>query len=154
LLTASLELRAGSKLVQLLPQQIVALQCLYAISIYQSTALGFFKTSRMLVPRLARCIYQHLELTYMETTRQAELGQILESCLRFYHLLLNNMEAGQAERHWLLPQCRATHIVAMTRISFAEDEDSFSMEMVDMARDLLEWCISPEEGEEIHAVLS
>ncbi|ORY86779.1 hypothetical protein BCR37DRAFT_376017, partial [Protomyces lactucae-debilis] len=153
LLTAPLEPQSGRTSIELLQRQTLALQCLYALSIYQDSALEVFRSSRLLVPRLAACIYGQLELFYVESSRREELNRFLESCLRFYHLLLNDMEAGQAERHWLVPQARATHIVAMTRISFAEDEDAYSLDMIDMARDLLELCISPEEGEEIHAIL-
>jgi hypothetical protein len=47
------------------------------------------------------------------------------------------------------PGAQQAHNVAMTRLSFGGESETVFADVADMARDLLEAAISPEEGDEI-----
>ena len=53
--------------------------------------------------------------------------------------------------HYLspFPGAQQAHTVAMTRLSFAGESETVFVDVADMARDLLEAVVSPEEGDDI-----
>ena len=73
-----------------------------------------------------------------------------KSCVRLLHAIIMR-HSPDTLSHFLspFPGAQQAHNVAMTRLSFGGESEGVFMDVADMARDLLEAAVSPEEGDGI-----
>lgn len=76
--------------------------------------------------------------------------KLSKSCVRLLHAIIMR-HSPDTLSHFLSPYpgAQQAHNVAMTRLSFGGESENVFIDITDMARDLLEAAVSPEEGDGI-----
>lgn len=130
----------------------VTLQYLWCIIVTQADGLQVVRKDRHVIPRLLRRMLNEVE-TLTESEDPRDTMRWITIAMKLYNVLLNEEAHAELEIHWRSTFFRSAHIVAMTRIAFAEAQEGYSEELRDSARDLLELALSPEEGDDIYEVM-
>src|SRR5208282_4820383 len=117
--------------------------------------------SGFVLPRLIRSLANEIEYYYAHPQdseqRYPFLNSILifsirlsKSCVRLLHAIIMR-HSPDTLSHFLSPYpgAQQAHNVAMTRLSFGGESEGVFVDVTDMARDLLEAAVSPEEGDGI-----
>lgn len=137
------------ELVQL---RSTAAQCLYCIVTNLVDGLAQVRKSKHVIPRILRLFISQLDKLHDFNTSELTLP-FLRILLKLYHLLLKDDSNQTSDEHWRVVELRAAHLTGMTRIVYAEESDGFDSLMQDMAMDLLEMAVSPEEGNDIYEIM-
>lgn len=132
--------------------RLKTIQCLYCIVIHKADAISRLRTSRHVIPRVVRRLSRELEIMH-ESSSPSQNMSLLRALVKFYHMLLKDEDNTTSEHHWRNLEVRATHLTAMTRIVYAEEHDGFDTTTQDLAMDLLEMAVSPEEGNDIYEIM-
>ena len=117
--------------------------------------------SGFVLPRLIRSLANEIEYYYAHPQdseqRYPSLNSSLKcsiilskSCVRLLHAIIMR-HSPDTLSHFLSPYpgAQQAHNVAMTRLSFGGESETVFVDVADMARDLLEAAVSPEEGDGI-----
>jgi hypothetical protein len=93
---------------------------------------------------------QDAEQRYFLKTQSLFSIDLSKSCVRLLHAIIMR-HSPDTLSHFLSPYpgAQQAHNVAMTRLSFGGESESVFVDVTDMARDLLEAAVSPEEGDGI-----
>ena len=128
------------------------LQCLYSMLVTQEDGIQILRKDRQVVPRLVRRILKDADhVTQLMIPDQTVATLAME--VRLYYILLNEEGCPELEAHWRSTYFKSAHIVAMTRIAFAEDSLEIPHDVREMSRDLLELSLSPDEGDDVYEVM-
>lgn len=131
--------------------RVVVAQCLYCITTSQS-GLEQIRKSRHVIPRIIRRISR--ELDDMQESAYPDRSVILIKMLvKLYYIVIKDENNATSEQHWRTVEIKAAHLTSMTRIVYAEDHDNFDNATQDLAMDLLELAVSPEEGNDIWEIM-
>ena len=128
---------------------------------------GHVKGSKILhdagfvLPRLIRSLANEIEYYYAHPQGSEQRYLLLnsalifsiilsKSCVRLLHAIIMR-HSPDTLSHFLSPYpgAQQAHNVAMTRLSFGGESEAVFVDIADMARDLLEAAVSPEEGDGI-----
>ncbi|KTW27812.1 uncharacterized protein T551_02779 [Pneumocystis jirovecii RU7] len=102
----------------------------------------------LVVSRLCRCLSELVSLHVIYDIRI----NIIQSIVLILHEIISPVNLSI---HFAQPWTHYAYIVSMARLSFVEDEDChgkdvFNDKTVELARDLLEMIVGPEEGDELY----
>lgn len=132
--------------------RLLAAQCIYCIIVNLSAGLRDVRRSRHVIPRLIRRLLR--EVDNLHDFHAPGVSMPLIQCLlKLYYILLKDDTEQVTNEHRSAAELRAAHLTIMTRILYAEDGDGFESRAQDMAMDLLEMAVSPEEGNAIYEVM-
>lgn len=137
---------------QLRPLRTTICQYLYCVILYYEDGLDLARKSRVVIPRLVRRLARELEDLY-ETSDPIKCMSLIRMSVKLCHILLKDETNATSDQHWRSLEIKATHLTNMTRILYAEDHDDFDNTTQDLAMDLLEMAVSPEEGNDIYEVM-
>src|SRR5208282_3833356 len=137
------------------------------VSTMSELVAGHVKGSKILhdsgfvLPRLIRSLANEIEYYYAHPQDSEQrypspnssliVSIVLsKSCVRLLHAIIMR-HSPDTLSHFLspFPGAQQAHNVAMTRLSFGGESEGVFMDVADMARDLLEAAVSPEEGDGI-----
>ncbi|CCG85087.1 protein of unknown function [Taphrina deformans PYCC 5710] len=127
-------------------------QYLYCIILYYKDGLDRLRKSRDVIPRLVRRLSRELDVLYDIRDRTQSMI-LIRMIVKIYHILLQDESNATNELHWRSPEIKAMHLTTMTRILYAEESDGFDSVTQDLAMELLEIAVSPEEGNDIYEVM-
>ncbi|KAG4303998.1 hypothetical protein PORY_002651 [Pneumocystis oryctolagi] len=105
----------------------------------------------LVVSRLCRCL---TELVNLHGISEISIQRI--NIIKYIVLILHEIiSPTNLSLHFSQPWTQYTYIVSMARLSFVEDEDChgkdiFDDKTIELARDLLEMVVGPEEGDELY----
>ncbi|KAG5438450.1 hypothetical protein PCANB_002939 [Pneumocystis canis] len=130
---------------------------LEAIKFLNTILLGYVNGKDLLgfnvtvVSRLCRCL---TELVRSHGISKISIQRInlIQSIVFILHEIIS---PDNLSLHFAQPWTQYAYIVSMTRLSFVEDEDHYGKDIfddktVELARDLLEMVVGPEEGDELY----
>ncbi|CCJ28975.1 unnamed protein product [Pneumocystis jirovecii] len=105
----------------------------------------------LVVSRLCRCLSELVSLHGISEISTQRIN-IIQSIVLILHEIISPVNLSI---HFAQPWTHYAYIVSMARLSFVEDEDChgkdiFNDKTVELARDLLEMIVGPEEGDELY----
>ncbi|OLL26131.1 hypothetical protein NEOLI_000637 [Neolecta irregularis DAH-3] len=147
LLTESSRTLAASKKQQV---RLDIIDFLHSIAFSGQPGITYLFNSNQVIPRLVKRISAELNSIYDQIEILDDSLRLIKKSVRTLHAIvtIHNPEHLAAKLASTLGAVHA-HIEAMTRLSFGGDATDRLTDISDLARDLLELTVSPEEGDAI-----
>ncbi|CCJ29423.1 unnamed protein product, partial [Pneumocystis jirovecii] len=139
----------SDKKLQIVDLKLEAVVFLNAVMKGHVNGKNLLGSNVLVVSRLCRCLSELVSLHGISEISTQRIN-IIQSIVLILHEIISPVNLSI---HFAQPWTHYAYIVSMARLSFVEDEDChgkdiFNDKTVELARDLLEMIVGPEEGDE------